>query len=50
MIVVPTERYRYAPDSGVWWEINGAQVTNDPVTHALVDEKEKGRAKQRFFY
>lgn len=50
MIVVPVERHRYAPDSGVWWEINGAQVTNDPVTQALVEEKEVGRIKQRFHY
>ena len=50
VIVVPAERYRYTPDSGVWWEINGAQVTNDPLTRELVEEKEKGRAKQRFHY
>jgi 3D-(3,5/4)-trihydroxycyclohexane-1,2-dione acylhydrolase (decyclizing) len=50
MIVVPTEKYRFPPGSGVWWEVVGAEVTNDPTTKALVDEREAGRAKQRFYY
>lgn len=50
VIVVPTEKYRYAPDSGVWWEVVGAEVTNDPRTAQLVAERESGRIKQRFYY
>ncbi len=50
VIVVPTEKYRYAPDSGVWWEVVGAEVTNDPRTAQLVAERESGRTKQRFYY
>ena len=29
MIVVPTEKYRYTPDAGVWWEVVGADVRVD---------------------
>lgn len=50
MIVVPTERYRFPPGSGVWWEVVGAEVTNDAKTRALVAEREAGRARQRFYY
>ncbi len=49
MIVVPTEKYRYTPDAGVWWDVVGADVTNDPKTAQLVAEREAGRAKQRFY-
>ena len=49
MIVVPTERYRGLPSSEVWWEVVGAEVTEDPVTRALVDAREEGRAKQRLY-
>lgn len=50
MIVVPTERYRFPPGSGVWWEVVGAEVTNDPKTRQLVADREAGRSKQRFYY
>ncbi|MCP4385116.1 MAG: 3D-(3,5/4)-trihydroxycyclohexane-1,2-dione acylhydrolase (decyclizing) [Hyphomicrobiales bacterium] len=50
MIVVPTEKYRSPPDSGVWWEVVGAEVTNDRRTSQLVAEREDGRTKQRFYY
>ena len=50
MIVVPTEKYRFPPDSGVWWEVVGAEVTDDPKTQELVAEREAGRVKQRFYY
>ncbi len=49
MIVVPTEMYRGVPDSGVWWEVVGAEVTNDATTRELVAAREAGRVKQRFF-
>jgi len=50
MIVVPTEKYRFPPGSDVWWEVVGAEVTNNPKTRELVEEREKGRAKQRLYY
>lgn len=50
MIVVPTEKYRFPPGSGVWWEVIGAEVTNDSTTQELVAEREAGRVKQRFYY
>ena len=50
MIVVKTEKYRFTPDSGVWWEVVGAEVTGDPKTRELVAAREAGRSKQRFYY
>ncbi len=50
MIVVPTEKYRYTPDSGIWWEVIGAEVTGDPKTKELVDAREAGRVNQRFYF
>ena len=50
MIVVKTEKYRGTPDSGIWWEVIGAEVTNDPKTEQLVKEREEGRKDQRFYY
>ena len=50
IIVVPTDRYRNPPGSGVWWEVVGSEATNDSRTNALVAEFETGRARQRFHY
>ena len=50
MIVVPTEKYRYTPESGIWWEVIGAEVTGDPKTKELVDAREAGRVNQRFYF
>lgn len=50
MIVVPTEKYRFPPGSDVWWEVVGAEVTNDKVTASLVEERELERTKQKFYY
>ena len=50
LIVVPTEKYRSPSGSEVWWEVVGAEVTNDPKTKALVEAREAGRIKQRFYY
>ncbi|MBC9868562.1 MAG: 3D-(3,5/4)-trihydroxycyclohexane-1,2-dione acylhydrolase (decyclizing) [Opitutae bacterium] len=50
MIVVPTEKYRYTPESGIWWEVIGAEVTEDPKTKELVDAREAGRVNQRFYF
>ena len=50
MIVVPIERYSRLPRSGIWWDIFGAEVTNDEVTEGLVAEREEGRSEQRLYW
>ena len=50
VIVVPTEKYRFPPDSDVWWEVVGAEITSDSKTAQLVAEREAGRSRQRFYY
>jgi 3D-(3,5/4)-trihydroxycyclohexane-1,2-dione acylhydrolase (decyclizing) len=51
VIVVETEKHRYLPGSGAWWDVAPAEVTQDPVTRELRDEYEKARAaRQRFHY
>ena len=50
MIVVQIERYSRLPRSGIWWDIFGAEVTNDETTKRLVDEWEEGRQGQRFYW
>ena len=50
MIVVPTEKYRSPPGSDVWWEVVGSEVTQDPKTSELVNQRELGREKQKFYY
>ncbi len=50
MIVVPIERYSRLPRSGIWWDVFGAEVTNDETTQKLVKEREEGRAGQRFYW
>ncbi len=50
MIVAQIERYSRLPRSGIWWDVFGAEVTDDEVTQKLVDEREAGRAGQRFYW
>ena len=50
VIVVYADKYHPVPGSGVWWEIVGAEVTNDDATRKLVDEHEAGRVNQRLYY
>ena len=50
MIVVPIERYSRLPRSGIWWDVFGAEVTDDETTEKLVDEREAGRKDQRFYW
>jgi len=51
VIVVETEKYRYLPGSGVWWDVAPAEVSQDPVTQKLRAEYEESRRKlQRFHY
>ena len=51
VIVVETEKYRYQPGSDVWWDVEAAEVTNDPVTQELRAAYEEERDKrQRYYY
>lgn len=50
MIVAQIERYSRLPRSGIWWDVFGAEVTNDETTKQLVDEREEGRRGQRFYW
>jgi 3D-(3,5/4)-trihydroxycyclohexane-1,2-dione acylhydrolase (decyclizing) len=51
VIVVETEKHRYLPGSGAWWDVAPAEVSNDPITKELRAEFEKARdAGQRFHY
>ncbi len=50
MIVAQIERYSRLPRSGIWWDVFGAEVTNDEQTKTLVAEREAGRQSQRFYW
>ena len=50
MIVAQIERYSRLPRSGIWWDVFGAEVTEDAETKQLVDEREEGRKGQRFYW
>jgi 3D-(3,5/4)-trihydroxycyclohexane-1,2-dione acylhydrolase (decyclizing) len=51
VIVAETERYKFVPGSGVWWDVVVAESTNDPVTQKLRTEFEERRNKlQRLYY
>ena len=51
VIVVQTEKYRFLPGSGVWWDVAPAEVSQDPVTQKLRAEYEEARRRlQRFHY
>ena len=51
VIVAETERYKFVPGSGVWWDVVVAETTNDPVTQKLRTEFEERRSKlQRLYY
>jgi len=51
VIVAETEKYHYAPGSGVWWDVAAAEVSGDPTTENRRAEYEEGRnTRQRFHY
>jgi 3D-(3,5/4)-trihydroxycyclohexane-1,2-dione acylhydrolase (decyclizing) len=50
LIAVYADKYYAPPGSGVWWEVVGAEVTDDPETQRQVAEREVGRAHQRFHF
>jgi 3D-(3,5/4)-trihydroxycyclohexane-1,2-dione acylhydrolase (decyclizing) len=51
VIVVETEKHRYLPGGGVWWDVAVAEVSNVPETQRLRAEFERDRdRRQRFHY
>ena len=51
LIVVETEKLRFVPGSGLWWDVPLAEVSEAPLTNELRRAHEEGRAKfQRFYY
>ena len=50
VIVAETEKYRFSPPSGVWWDVAAAEVSRNSVTQAARKTYEKGRKLQRFHY
>ena len=50
VIVADVEPHHYLPDSGVWWDIAAAEVSDDPETQERRREYEEGLRAQRFHY
>jgi 3D-(3,5/4)-trihydroxycyclohexane-1,2-dione acylhydrolase (decyclizing) len=51
VIVAQTEKHKFIPGSGIWWDVVVAESTNDPVTRKLRAEYEEGQKKlQRLYY
>jgi 3D-(3,5/4)-trihydroxycyclohexane-1,2-dione acylhydrolase (decyclizing) len=51
VIVAQTEKYRFTPASGVWWDVASAEISNDPVTQkARAEYEDAKRRLQRFHY
>ncbi len=51
VIVCETEKHRFLPPSGVWWDIASAEASNDPMTRKLREGWEaERRTLQRFHY
>ena len=50
VIVAPTEPHRYAPGSGMWWDVAPAQVSGDAATQERRRAYEDARRRQRFHY
>ena len=51
VIVAETEKNRFLPGGGVWWDVAPAEVSVDPTTQKLRAEYEHDRSRlQRFHY
>jgi 3D-(3,5/4)-trihydroxycyclohexane-1,2-dione acylhydrolase (decyclizing) len=50
VIVAETEKHRYVPSTGAWWDLAVAEVTDDPATQRLRAEYEGQKRLQRFHY
>jgi len=50
-VVVETQKHRYLPGSGVWWDVAPAEVSSDRITQELRSQFESDRKKlQKFLY
>lgn len=49
-IVARTEKYRFQPDSGIWWDIATAEISENPATKERRAKYETDRQRQRFYY
>ena len=50
VIVADVEPHHYLPDSGVWWDVAAAEVSDDSETQERRREYEEGLHSQRFHY
>jgi len=51
VIVAETEKHRFLPGGGIWWDVAPAEVSQDPKARALRAEYEQDRRRlQRFHY
>jgi 3D-(3,5/4)-trihydroxycyclohexane-1,2-dione acylhydrolase (decyclizing) len=51
VIVAETEKHRFLPGGGAWWDVAPAEVSQDPKTQELRGEYEQDRRRlQRFHY
>lgn len=51
VIICETEKHRFLPPSGVWWDIASAEASGDPMTRKLREGYEaERRTLQRFHY
>jgi 3D-(3,5/4)-trihydroxycyclohexane-1,2-dione acylhydrolase (decyclizing) len=51
VIVAETEKQRFLPGGGVWWDVAPAEVSQDPTTQKLRTDYERDRSRlQRFHY
>ena len=51
VIVAETEKHRFLPGGGVWWDVAPAEVSQDPITQKLRADYERDRSRlQRFHY
>lgn len=50
-VIVETEKHRYLPGSGVWWDVAPSEVTNDSLTQDIRKQYESEQEKfQKFYY
>jgi 3D-(3,5/4)-trihydroxycyclohexane-1,2-dione acylhydrolase (decyclizing) len=47
---VETEKHRYLPGGGVWWDVAVAEVSNSPQTQQLRAEYERDREQRQQFH
>jgi 3D-(3,5/4)-trihydroxycyclohexane-1,2-dione acylhydrolase (decyclizing) len=50
VIVAETEKHRYVPSTGAWWDLAVAETTTDSITKGLRAEYDDQKRLQRFYY